>query len=105
MFKDVWEACNAAMGLASQLLTINDKQIADFVVENIKDGRFLVDIDGICFSDVNCVIDYLKRRVERRLDWVRRFNSFADKYMEGDRQKTSALVLTYEYPILLSPIP
>ena len=89
VFKDVWEACNAAMGLAPQLLTINDKQIADFVVENIKDGRFLVDIDGICFSDVNCVIDYLKRRIERRLDWVRRFNSFADKYMEGDRQKTS----------------
>lgn len=89
VFKDVWEACNAAMGLAPQLLTINDKQIADFVVENIKDGRFLVDIDGICFSDVNCVIDYLKRRVERRLDWVRRFNSFADKYMEGDCQKTS----------------
>ena len=89
VFKDVWEACNAAMGLAPQLLTINDKKIADFVVENIKDGRFLVDIDGICFSDVNCVIDYLKRRVERRLDWVRRFNSFADKYMEGDRQKTS----------------
>lgn len=89
VFKDVWEACNAAMGLAPQLLTINDKQIANFVVENIKDGRFLVDIDGICFSDVNCVIDYLKRRVERRLDWVRRFNSFADKYMEGDRQKTS----------------
>lgn len=89
VFKDVWEACNAAMGLAPQLLTINDKQIADFVVKNIKDGRFLVDIDGICFSDVNCVIDYLKRRVERRLDWVRRFNSFADKYMESDRQKTS----------------
>lgn len=89
VFKDVWEACNAAMGLAPQLLTINDKQIADFVVENIKDGRFLVDIDGICFSDVNCVIDYLKRRVERRLDWVRRFNSFADKYMDGDRVKTS----------------
>lgn len=89
VFKDVWEACNAAMGLAPQLLTINDKQIADFVVENIKDGRFLVDIDGICFSDVNCVIDHLKRRVEKRLDWVRRFNSFADKYMESDRQKTS----------------
>ena len=89
VFKDVWEACNTAMGLAPQLLTINDKQIADFVVENIKDGRFLVDIDGICFSDVNCVIDYLKRRVERRLDWVRRFNSFADKYMNGDKQKTA----------------
>lgn len=89
VFKDVWEACNAATGLAPNLLDITDKEISDFVVENIKDGRFLVDIDGVCFSDVNCVIDYLKRRVERRKDWVRRFNSFADKYMDGDRVKTS----------------
>lgn len=89
VFKDVWEACNAAMGLAPNLLDITDKEISDFVVKNIKDGRFLVDIDGVCFSDVNCVIDYLKRRVERRKDWVRRFNSFADKYMDGDRVKTS----------------
>lgn len=89
VFKDVWEACNAAMGLAPQLLDISDKQIAEFVVENIKDGHFLVDIDGVCFSDVNCVIDFLKRRAETRKDWIRRFNSFADKYMNGDKQKTS----------------
>lgn len=89
VFKDVWEACNAATGLAPNLLDITDKEISDFVVKKIKDGRFLVDIDGVCFSDVNCVIDYLKRRVERRKDWVRRFNSFADKYMDGDRVKTS----------------
>lgn len=89
VFKDVWEACNAATGLAPNLLDITDKEISDFVVKNIKDGRFLVDIDGVCFSDVNCVIDYLKRRVERRKNWVRRFNSFADKYMDGDRVKTS----------------
>lgn len=89
VFKDVWEACNAATGLAPNLLDITDKEISDFVVKNIKDGRFLVDIDGVCFSDVNCVIDYLKRRVERRKDWVRRFNLFADKYMGGDRVKTS----------------
>lgn len=89
VFKDVWEACNAATGLAPNLLDITDKEVSDFVVKNIKDGRFLVDIDGVCFSDVNCVIDYLKRRVERRKDWVRRFNSFADKYMDGDRVKTS----------------
>lgn len=89
VFKDVWEACNAATGLAPNLLDITDKEISDFVVKNIKDGRFLVDIDGVCFSDVNCVIDYLKRRVERRKDWVRRFNSFADKYMDGNRVKTS----------------
>lgn len=89
VFKDVWEACNAAMGLAPNLLEITDKEIADYVVKNIKDGRFIVDLDGVCFSDVNCVIDYLKRRVERRKDWVRRFNSFADKYMNGDRMKTA----------------
>lgn len=89
VFKDVWEACNAAMGLVPQLLDISDKQIAEFVVENIKDGHFLVDIDGVCFSDVNCVIDFLKRRAETRKDWIRRFNSFADKYMNGDKQKTA----------------
>jgi ribonucleoside-triphosphate reductase (thioredoxin) len=89
VFKDVWEACNAAMGNAPNLLQLTDKEISHFITSNIKNGRFLVDIDGICFSDVNCVIDHLKRKVERRQDWVRRFNSFADKYMFGDRQQTA----------------
>ena len=89
VFKDVWEACNAAMGNAPNLLQLTDKEISHFITSNIKNGRFLVDIDGICFSDVNCVIDHLKRKVERRQDWVRRFNSFADKYMFGDRRQTA----------------
>ena len=89
VFKDVWEGCNAATGLAPNLLTLTDADIAKYITDNIKDGKFLVDIDGVCFSDVNCVIDYLKRRVVKRLEWVRRFNSFADKYMEGDRLKTA----------------
>lgn len=89
VFKDVWEACNAAMGNAPNLLQLTDKEISHFITSNIKNGRFLVDIDGICFSDVNCVIDHLKRKVERRQDWVRRFNSFTDKYMFGDRQQTA----------------
>lgn len=89
VFKDVWEGCNAATGLAPNLLTLTDADIAKYITDNIKDGKFLVDIDGVCFSDVNCVIDYLKRRVAKRLEWVRRFNSFADKYMEGDRLKTA----------------
>lgn len=89
VFKDVWEACNAAMGNAPNLLQLTDKEISHFITSNIKNGRFLVNIDGICFSDVNCVIDHLKRKVERRQDWVRRFNSFADKYMFGDRQQTA----------------
>lgn len=89
VFKDVWEGCNAATGFSPNLLTLTDADIAKYITDNIKDGKFLVDIDGVCFSDVNCVIDYLKRRVEKRLEWVRRFNSFADKYMEGDRLKTA----------------
>lgn len=88
VFKDVWEACDAAMGNSPNLLQLTDKEISHFITSNIKNGRFLVDIDGICFSDVNCVIDYLKRKVERRQDWVRRFNNFADKYMFGDKQQT-----------------
>lgn len=89
VFKDVWEACDAAMGNSPNLLKLTDKEISHFITSNIKNGRFLVDIDGICFSDVNCVIDYLKRKVERRQDWVRRFNNFADKYMFGDKQQTA----------------
>lgn len=89
VFKDVWEACNAAMGNAPNLLQLTDKEISHFITSNIKNGRFLVDIDGVCFSDVNCVIDHLKRKVELRQDWVRRFNSFADKYMLGDRRQTA----------------
>lgn len=89
VFKDVWEACNAAMGYAPNLLKIEDKEIAEFVTKNIKDGHFLADVDGVRFSDINCVIDYLTHKVEKRLDWVRRFNVFADRYLGGDRQKTA----------------
>ena len=48
-----------------------------------------MEIDGVCFSDVNCVVDHLRHKVEARLDWIRRFNSFAEKYMGGDRQLTA----------------
>ena len=89
VFKDVWEACNAAMGLAPKLLELTDKEISEFIVKHIKNGKFLMEIDGVCFSDVNCVVDHLRHKVEARLDWIRRFNSFADKYMGGDRQLTA----------------
>lgn len=89
VFKDVWEACNAAMGLAPKLLELTDKEISEFIVKHIKNGKFLMEIDGVCFSDVNCVVDHLRHKVEARLDWIRRFNSFADKYMGGDRTLTS----------------
>lgn len=89
VFKDVWEACNAAMGLAPKLLELTDKEISEFIVKHIKNGKFLMEIDGVCFSDVNCVVDHLRHKVEARWDWIRRFNSFADKYMGGDRQLTA----------------
>lgn len=84
VFKDVWEACNAAMGKAPRLLELTNDDITKFISDHIKDGKFLIEIDGVCVSDVNCVIDHLKHKVESRLDWVRRFNNFAEKYLNGD---------------------
>lgn len=84
VFKDVWEACNAAMGKAPRLLELTNDDVTKFISDHIKDGKFLIEIDGVCVSDVNCVIDHLKHKVESRLDWVRRFNNFAEKYLNGD---------------------
>lgn len=89
VFADVWEACNVALGYAPNMLSVSDSEIGEYVSNNIKDGKFLVDIDGICFSDVNCVIDFLKRRANKRVDWVRRFEAFASKYMNNDIIKTT----------------
>lgn len=89
VFNDIWEACNTALGYSPKLLELTNEEIGEYVAKNIKDGHFLMNIDGVHFSDVNCVIDHLKEKVEKRLDWVRRFNSFADKYMGGDKYKTA----------------
>ena len=85
---NLWLACDAAMGRNDKQLTLTDKEIAAFICEHIKDGKFLVDIGGIMISDVNAVIAHLNSVVEKKRDWVRRFKKFARKYMNDNLQKT-----------------
>lgn len=89
IFSSIWEACEVALGRKQNLLKMTNEEIASFVVENITDGHFIASIDGVSFSDINCVLDYLRNKIAKRKDWIRRFNNFADRYMEGDRVKTS----------------
>ena len=89
VFNDIHEACSAALGLSPNLLVLTNEEIGRYVTENIKNGHFLVNIDGVHFSDVNCVIDHLREKVDKRKDWVRRFNSFANNYLNGDKYKTA----------------
>lgn len=89
VFDNIWQACNAAVGLADSLLKLEDSDMAQFIISNIKDGKFLIDNDGVMVSDVNAVICMLKNRVNKRVDWVRRFKKFANSYMGGDLNKTA----------------
>lgn len=89
VFSSIWEACEVALGRKQNLLEMTNEEIASFVVENITDGHFIATIDGVSFSDINCVLDYLRNKITKRKDWIRRFNNFADRYMNGDRVRTS----------------
>lgn len=90
VFANIWEACEAAMGRRPDLLELTDREIADFVLKNISsDGHFIAEVDGVCFSDLNCVLDSLRSKIAKRMDWIRRFNNFARRYMNGDALRTS----------------
>lgn len=89
IFNDIWQACSAAIGNADNLLEFRDKDVADFIEKNINDGKFLIMVDGVGVSDVNAVIQYLKGKVDLRVDWVRRFNKFSENYFNGDKEKTA----------------
>lgn len=90
VFANIWEACEAAMGRRPDLLELTDREIADFVLKNISsDGHFIAEVDGVCFSDLNCVLDSLRSKIAKRMDWIRRFDNFAKRYMSGDTLRTS----------------
>lgn len=89
IFNDIWQACSAAIGNADNLLEFRDQDVANFIQNNIKDGRFLVMVDGVGISDVNAIMQHLKGKVDLRVDWVRRFHKFADNYFGGDKEKTA----------------
>lgn len=89
VFGDIWTACNAATGKANDLLIYTDEYLLSFVKKHIKDGKLLVNIDGLYVSDVNAISSYLQHKVELRNDWVRRFKKFSKNYFDGDDKKCS----------------
>lgn len=87
VFNDIWIACNAALGRADDLLKYSDEYLLSYIKKHLKEGKLLVEIDGLCVSDVNAISSYLQHKVNLRIDWVRRFKKFAANYFEGDEQK------------------
>lgn len=89
VFGDIWTACNAATGKANDLLIYTDEYLLSFVKKHIKDGKLLVNINGLYVSDVNAISSHLQHKVELRNDWVRRFKKFSKNYFNGDDKKCS----------------
>lgn len=89
VFGDIWTACNAATSKANDLLIYTDEYLLSFVKKHIKDGKLLVNIDGLYVSDVNAISSHLQHKVELRNDWVRRFKKFSKNYFNGDDKKCS----------------
>lgn len=89
VFGDIWTACNAATGKANDLLIYTEEYLVSFVKKHIKDGKLLVNIDGLYVSDVNAISSHLQHKVELRNDWVRRFKKFSKNYFNDDDKKCS----------------
>lgn len=89
VFGDIWTACNAATGKADDLLTYTDEYLLSFIKKHMKDGKLLVNIDGLYVSDVNAISSHLQHKVELRNDWVRRFKKFSKNHFNGDDKKCS----------------
>lgn len=87
LFGTIWVACDTALGKNNKLLQCTNDDISEYIKNNIKDNKFLVNINGISISDINVVIDYLKAQCDKRNYWVNRFNKFAKNYFGGDKQK------------------
>lgn len=85
---NLWLACDVAMGRNDKHLTLTNDDIANFIRTHLFDGKLLVEINGVYISDVNTISSYLQSIVNKKKDWVRRFKAFADKYLNGDLQKT-----------------
>lgn len=87
VFNDIWTACNAANGRTDNLLKYTDDYLLSYIKKHLKDGKLLVEIDGIYVSDLNAISAHLQHKVDLRVDWVRRFKKFAKQYFDGDEIK------------------
>lgn len=85
---DLWLACDVAMGRNNHHLTLIDKDISEFILSHLKDGKLLVEVNGVMISDVNAISSHLQSIVDKKVDWVRRFKNFATKYLDGDLSRT-----------------
>lgn len=85
---DLWLACDVAMGRNNHHLTLTDKDISGFILSHLKDGKLLVEVNGVMISDVNAISSHLQSIVDKKVDWVRRFKNFATKYLDGDLSRT-----------------
>lgn len=85
---DLWLACDVAMGRNNHHLILTDKDISDFILSHLKDGKLLVEVNGVMISDVNAISSHLQSIVDKKVDWVRRFKNFAMKYLNGDLTRT-----------------
>ena len=85
---DLWLACDVAMGRNPHHLTVTDQDITDFILSHLKNGKLLVEVNGVMISDVNAISSHLRSLVDKKIDWVRRFKKFAGKYLGGDLTKT-----------------
>lgn len=85
---DLWLACDVAMGRNNHHLILTDNDISDFILSHLKDGKLLVEVNGVMISDVNAISSHLQSIVDKKVDWVRRFKNFAIKYLDGDLSRT-----------------
>lgn len=85
---DLWLACDVAMGRNTHHLTLTDQDITNFILSHLKNGKLLVEVNGVMISDVNAISSHLRSLVDKKIDWVRRFKKFANKYLGGDLNKT-----------------
>lgn len=85
---DLWLACDVAMGRNTHHLALTDQDITNFILSHLKNGKLLVEVNGVMISDVNAISSHLQSLVDKKIDWVRRFKKFAGKYLGGDLTKT-----------------
>lgn len=85
---DLWLACDVAMGRNTHHLTLTDQDITNFILSHLKNGKLLVEVNGVMISDVNAISSHLQSLVDKKIDWVRRFKKFTGKYLGGDLTKT-----------------
>ena len=90
-FGDLWKAIDTALG-RGESLTLNLEDISNIITSNTvltdQESKFLFKIEGVLVSDVNAILGHLEEKLNKKKDWVRRFNKFSKKYLSGNLEKT-----------------